>query len=32
MSMFWGSFIGSIVGWLAVAALCLKIGGGKNGK
>lgn len=29
---FLGAFVGSIVGWLAVAVLCFAIGGGKNGK
>lgn len=32
MSAFWGAFLGSIAGWLAVALLCLKVGGGRNGK
>lgn len=30
MSMFWGAFWGSVAGWLAVAIVCLTIGGGKK--
>ena len=32
MSMFWGAFLGAIAGWLLVAALCIAVGGGKNGE
>lgn len=32
MSVFWGAFLGSFAGWLALGVLSLCIGGKKNGE